>query len=272
MKILLTGASGYVGSKIFQTLTKKGLDVYGTYHNHKIGGKGVKVDLTVKKEVQKLIEDIKPDIIIHTAADAHSKTCEADPEKARKINVDCTQYLVDEAKDRNIRFIFLSTFASFNPENTYGKTKYDAENIVSTLSDYVILRASMIIGVSPNTTSQNFFNHVLTSIKNREDIVADTSWEMEITCLYHLTQVVEALIETPRIKHVIIPIVTKGLTSRYQIAKDVTKKKKVKIISVDENRVVPLPNFYHGILTKLGLPESTYKDCIKQISEDIKSF
>lgn len=271
MKILITGASGYVGAKIYQDLRSKGYDVWGTYNENVIDGNAVKVDLTKKTEVDSLIERVDPDVIIHLAADAQSKTCEDSPEYARKINVDSTKYLVDNAKTKNIRFIHLSTFACFNPSNVYGKTKLEAEQLVATLDNYVIFRASMIIGLSPNTTSENFFNSLLSSSQNDLVIEADTSWKFETTCINHLSKVIELSINNPAINQVMIPIVAKGVTSRYKITKDLLASSDQSISAVDQNRVIPLPEFNKNALTAQGLPEATYEECIKEIADQIST-
>lgn len=272
MKILLTGASGYVGAKIHQDLIQNGYNVYGTYLNNEPTEKGIKVDLTKRADVNNVIAKIRPDVILHVAADAHSKTCEANPIHANLINVEATRFLVDNAKKHNIRFIQLSTFACFNPSNTYGKTKLQAEKIVSTLNNYIILRASLIIGISPNHTSENFFNTLLASIRNNHSIEADTSWKFEVTCLSHLSRVIRAVLANPDLNNIIIPIVAKGITSRYKIATDLLTRFNIETKSINQNRNIPLPTFNRAILKENDLPETTYEQCIKEIANEITQF
>ncbi len=269
MKILLTGASGYVGAKVFKDLTDHGYDVWGTYNKTEIFGKGVKVDLTDRDEVEKLIEKVDPDIIIHAAADAHTKSCMEDPINARKINVDATRYLVDTIKGKDTRLIYFSTFNCFNPTSIYGETKLEAENIVSTLESYLILRFSIIIGKSPNRSSLNFFNDLLDAIEKREPIEMDTSWEFEATCLDHVVNVLEAIINKPELQNLMIPIVAQGVTTRYEIAERLLSKRGVDVKPIDQKRVIPLPEFDPEILVKLGLPQPTIDECLERINKEI---
>ena len=71
-RLLITGVSGLLGSNVAYRLGDQ-YEILGVYHNHKVlidGARTVQTDLTSKDEVQKLIEDFKPDIIFHGAAQA----------------------------------------------------------------------------------------------------------------------------------------------------------------------------------------------------------
>lgn len=269
MKVLITGASGYVGAKIYEDLQQTYHLVVGTYYNNKINGNSYRIDLTNQNRVNDMIDEINPDVIIHTAADAHSKTCADNPEYAKKINIDSTKYLVKKADMNNTRFIQISTFACFNPQNVYGKTKLEAERIVSKLDNFVILRASLIIGLSPNIHSDNFFNSLLKNLKNHSSPQADISWEFEVTCLHHLSEVIIKLLDKQDIKQVNLPIIANGITTRYKIAKDLFEGFDITITPINQNRVIPLPSIERNILSKYGLPEITYDECIKTIKDDL---
>lgn len=59
-KILITGASGYVGARIYSDL-ETSYEVVGTYHSEKLLDELVQIDLTNEVEVIKLLEQVKPD-------------------------------------------------------------------------------------------------------------------------------------------------------------------------------------------------------------------
>lgn len=270
--ILVTGASGYVGMKVYNDLQKAGFKTFGTYKNNKLDKDFLKVDLTSEKEVVEVIDKVRPQVIVHLAADAHSKTCEDDPENAKKINVESTRFIATQAKKKGIRVIYLSTFACFDPSNVYGKTKYEAEKIVQRLDDYVIIRASLIVGLSPNITSENYFNSLLESIRKKEDIEADTSWEFEMTYLSHLSEIIVDLVDRSDIKNLTIPVVAEGITSRYKIAKEICSMCGIQVNPIDQNRVIPQPDFDRDILKNFGLSGYTCNQCIGKIKEEVKDW
>ena len=167
--------------------------------------------------------------------------------------------------------IHLSTFACFNPSKVYGKTKYEAEQIVQELENYVIVRASLIVGLSPNTRSKNFFNDLIEAIKNKSEMEADTSWEFEMTYLGHLSEVIVKLVERDDIKNLIIPVIEHGVTSRYKIASKIASQFGITVKPIDQNRVIPLPDFDDNILKKLSLPDYSYEQSIETIVNELKS-
>ncbi len=270
-RILITGASGYVGSKIYNDLKESGFDVKGTYYKTQLYDELIQVDLTNREQISKILKEISPDIIIHTAADAHTKTCENSPKYARKINVESTRFLTEYAKKHDTRFIHISTFACYNPSNVYGKTKYEAEQLVSALNNYVILRPSLIIGSSPNVTNSNFFNNLIIDLQKDTEIEADISWEFEMTSLSHLSELVKHLIEKLDILKIMIPVIEHGITSRYIIASELSSIYDGKVVKIDQNRAMLLPEIEDGLMKELGLPDYSYKESIETIKEELQN-
>ena len=95
-KILVIGASSYVGARIYFDLKSK-FDVFGTYFRHQLSTNFVHIDITDKEEVEKVISEHKPTVIIHVANNASARWCEANSEKAVLLNQTATQFVVDSA-------------------------------------------------------------------------------------------------------------------------------------------------------------------------------
>ncbi|MEN9389858.1 MAG: hypothetical protein RLY61_942 [Candidatus Parcubacteria bacterium] len=270
-KILITGASGYVGSRIYKDLKDAGFDVVGTFNNTKLFDDLVKVDLTNQQQVKDLITEVKPRVIIHTAADAHTNTCEQYPDYAQKINTEATKYLVDEAKTHAIRFIHLSTFACFNENasSVYAKTKIQAEKLVERLEDYVIVRLSMVVGLSPNQVSKNFYNDLLQVYKATVPFEADSSWQFEMSYLGNVVNLIKQIINMPEIKQVMIPYADEGVTSKYNIAKDLLGDKVTEAIS---NRSIPLPELDLSVFDTYKLKRGKYELCIEDMRRELTTL
>ena len=92
-KILITGASGYVGSRIYQDLKNKNHSVTGLYNTTRLFNEIVKIDITNKEEVKKIFDSENPNIVVHLAANAHSRSCEEEPEQAYLLNVEAQSIL-----------------------------------------------------------------------------------------------------------------------------------------------------------------------------------
>ena len=231
----------------------------------------IKVDLTDSQQVKNLIAEVNPQIIIHTAADAHTNTCEQYPDYAQKINTEATKHLVDEAKTHAIRFIHLSTFACFNENasSVYAKTKIQAEKLVEKLENYVIVRLSMVVGLSPNQTSKNFYNDLLQAYKATVPFEVDSSWQFEMSYLGNVVNLIKQIISKPEIKQVMIPYVDKGVTSKYNIAKDLLGDKVKEAVS---NRSIPLPELDLAVFEKYNLERGKYKLCIEDMRRELTTL
>lgn len=169
-RILVTGANGQLGSAIVNVFKQNYLDVVGTDR--------VSMDITNQSLVFDIVEQVKPNVIIHCAAYTAVDKAEEDKINCYKVNVEGTRNLALIAKVRNIEFIYFSTDYVFdgtkvepyvvddiaNPINYYGLTKYIGEEIVrSLLIKYYIFRISWVFGPNGN----NFVNTILRLAKEK---------------------------------------------------------------------------------------------------------
>jgi dTDP-4-dehydrorhamnose reductase len=157
----ITGAGGLIGHHLLQTALEhaSALTVVGLARPQ--------LDLTNFTAVrQRFIRD-QPRLIIHCAALSRSPECQANPQLARKLNVEVTEVLADIATE--IPFVFFSTdlvfdgrrgnydeTASVNPLSVYAQTKVAAEQIVLANPNHTVVRTSLNGGVSP--TGDRGFN------------------------------------------------------------------------------------------------------------------
>lgn len=111
----ITGAGGLIGNYLVQTA--------GYYAPvwQVVGLTRGELDLTDAAAVARRFRRDHPDLIIHCAAISRSPECQADPERAHKINVAATATLAELANE--IEFVFLSTDLVFNGrEGNYDET------------------------------------------------------------------------------------------------------------------------------------------------------
>src|SRR3989338_4768440 len=105
MKFLVTGSAGLVGNQVVKDLTKNHL-VFSCYHYKKIKWRqAVFLDLTDKQNIIDVMENTKPDVVIHLAAMTNVDLCETQPELAMKINADATEILAKQAAKQHAFFV-----------------------------------------------------------------------------------------------------------------------------------------------------------------------
>ncbi len=181
MRILVTGASGLLGLNLslgmIGTHTILGVD-RGKLFNTPF--EIVKADLLEPGACPHLIDTVRPDAVIHTAANANLDSCEADPEGAHLLNAEIPGQLAELCAKRNVRLIHISTDAVFdgtkedvyteddapNPLGVYAQTKLEGERAVLSVNpDAVVARVNFFGWSLPGTRSLSefFFNKLSTN-------------------------------------------------------------------------------------------------------------
>jgi len=141
--------------------------------------------------------------------------------KAFETNVQGTLNIVEGANIINAKVIFISSLASITPSNIYGKTKYDAENLIKTVTaGYEILQLSMTFGLSPNTTNHRPFNKIISTMKTGYPKAYDNHWKFQPTYIKQVILTIEKLLEKSFLGRC-LPLVVKESCTMYQIATDI---------------------------------------------------
>ena len=161
MRILITGASGLLGGRLCLLLGQ----------DHSIAGltRGrpapegvtqVSTDLTDANAVGRILDEVRPDAVLHCAALADAEVCEREPERASRDNEIASRNLAQACRRARARLIAFSTDLvlagdrPFSPETTpaaplmeYGRSKLRGENAISEeCLDSIILRVALVCG------------------------------------------------------------------------------------------------------------------------------
>ena len=173
--ILVTGVAGQLGYDVINELSKRGMTAIGTdirsekeLINKANWDKYYQCDIADKNQVELLINDVKPDAIIHCAAWTNVDGAESPDNKplVKRINVDGTDNLVKASKRIGAKFLYISTDYVFDgegeepwkpddknyaPLNYYGQTKLEGElSVSSQLDKFFIVRIAWVFGLNGN--------------------------------------------------------------------------------------------------------------------------
>lgn len=159
MKVLVTGADGFLGKAVVEKLKLNGLDTISlTRRENSTSGYSIK-DLGDPKELIETLDVIKPQIIINLAAVIDFSE-NANISFLYSVNILCPAILADWAKRNNSYLIQASSiiihgsghnlynhFTPETPDTYYGLSKFLAEKmIISSGCDYAILRFGGLFG------------------------------------------------------------------------------------------------------------------------------
>lgn len=166
MKVFVTGVGGQLGYDVMKELEKRGHIAVGSdvQESSAFFKNYIKLDFTDKNAVFSVLEQIKPDAVIHCGAwtavdDAED---EQNREKVKKINETGTENIAQACKKIDCKMVYISTdyvfdgqgdkpwqpdCKDYSPLNVYGQTKLDGEKAVTrNLDKYFIVRIAWVFG------------------------------------------------------------------------------------------------------------------------------
>ena len=127
------------------------------------------------------------------------------------------------------------------PINYYGKTKWEAEQIVSMLPNHLILRTDQIYGWARPQQKKSFVERIVEKLGRGEIAEVCKDWYNNPTYTYDLIKVIDALLQRKKIG--VYHTVGNGFLNRYEWALEIAK-----VFEQDATRIVPI------LSSTLGLP------------------
>lgn len=193
MKVLVTGVCGQLGFDVVNELIKRNHEAIATdilaefsgeSNSHAASAPYYQLDITDSEAVNRVIDETKPDAVIHcaawTAVDAAED--EQNKQKVWAINVNGTKNLAVASKAIDAKLMYISTDYVFNgngteawqpdcqdfaPLNVYGQTKLEGEKAVAEMLDkFFVVRIAWVFGKNGN----NFIKTMLRVGKNRDEV------------------------------------------------------------------------------------------------------
>lgn len=183
--LLITGVSGFLGWHLYQK-TRSSWSTFGTYFNHNVNSNDknfIKINLTDLAAVKELFQQIKPDGVIHTAAQSKPNLCQEFPQASEAINVTASLEIARLCSQYQIPLVFTSTDLVFDGKNApycetdavcpvsiYGEQKIAAEKgILSLYPQAAICRMPLMFG-SPSPTANSFLQPFLKTLREGKEL------------------------------------------------------------------------------------------------------
>lgn len=244
-KILITGASGLLGSNLGVALARKH-DVAGVYNQHPITSSPfatVACDLSDPNLVRQL-GSLEPDCIIHAAGEANVDVCEANPEYAEKAILESARNIAGLADFCGAYLLFISTDAVFNgdfeyaterdtptPVNVYGKLKVRSEHCVLESTPRSAVVRTRFYGWNPGH-KHCFAEHVIDNLRRNRTIECFTDNYSTQVVVYRLGDIFMELFSKDF--RGLIHIAEDKKFSRFEFAERVAE-----VFDLDKSLIIP---------------------------------
>jgi dTDP-4-dehydrorhamnose reductase len=254
-RVLFTGAGGQLGHYLADSLAKAGYDAVGTV-SHTSDSTTVAMDIANADEVKRVLDRVRPEIVIHGAAYTDVDGCEKDPERADRINNLGSRNVALAAKDIGARVIGVGTDFVFSgdggapyledaptdPISVYGSSKLAGEEaILATDPAFAVARTSWVFGGA----GKHFPRTVLTMVRDRGgmSVVND-----EASCPTFAGDLAQGLVKLlPHRPSGVLHLMNEGGVDRFSFAREI-----VRVAGGDPELVTPTTT--EEFLAKYPLP------------------
>ena len=201
-KILITGANGLLGQKLVGLLIRQpGVQLIATARgNNRLpytdGYTYCSMDITNNQQVMDVIGDVRPDVVIHTAAMTDVDKCEVQKDDCWAQNVQAVESIVNACRSVGAFLLHVSTDFIFdgadgpydetaegNPISFYGWSKYAAEKVIINAGkadqplQWAIARTVLVYGIAHDMSRSNIILWVKKSLEDGKTIkVVTDQW------------------------------------------------------------------------------------------------
>ena len=198
MKILITGATGFVGSR-FVARWKNEYILLTPSH--------AELPIDNAETVLRYVSEARPDVVLHLAAISNTWYCEQHPEESKQINVMGALHMAQAAKAVGAKFIFFSSDQIYNgneelgglpesiavkPENVYGCDKLEAEHLIAEQdAEAVMLRATWMYDAEREgmRTHPNFVVNIANALRTQTPLSFATREYRGITDIREVVEI-----------------------------------------------------------------------------------
>ena len=179
MSVAVIGANGQLGTDVVEEYQRVGEETAGLTH--------ADIDISSLESTRSVLNDIRPGVIVNTAAMHHVENCEKEPLRAYEVNALGARNLAIVARELDAKLVHVSTDYVFDgakrqpyveedraaPLNVYGNSKLAGEAFLQGSAEkYFIVRTSALYGKSPCRAKggRNFVDMMLKLAGERDEL------------------------------------------------------------------------------------------------------
>jgi dTDP-4-dehydrorhamnose reductase len=253
-RYLVTGASGLLGLNMSLWLSQTHT-VIGAIRQPELTGipfEAIVTDLAEKGAAERLVEQAKPDVIIHCAAMAIVDDCESQPKLAQHVNGELPGELAALAAKRSILMVHISTDAVFDgkmgnyreedvphPLSVYAGTKLAGEQAVTSANPQAIIARVNFYGFSlhgKRSLGEFFVNNLIAGkpVSGFVDVRFCPLFVLDLSSI--LVEMVEKNL------HGLYHVVSSEYLSKYEFAVRIARK-----FGLDEHLISPISVLQGGL-------------------------
>lgn len=231
MELLVVGSTGMLGQSLMVEARQRGAKVAGMARN----GAELTADITDDGLIRKIICDLKPKVLINTAALTDLSECETRPERAYLINARAAGVLAECCRITGTYFIQVSTDHYYTGDgqtkhsetdpvrlvNEYARTKYAGEAFALTNRASLVVRTN-IIGFRHNREKPTFVEWAIKTLRAGTDM---TLFGDYFTSSVHVKQFSKILLDLlPHRPNGILNIASSEVSSKQRLIIGIANK------------------------------------------------
>lgn len=234
-----------------------------------IGWTRQELDLEKPEEGIRRLRELKPQAVIHCAAETNVDLCEREPARARQVNAAAAGRLAQAAREAGARFVLISTSGLFdgkkkgpfteedrpNPPTAYGRSKLEGEEKVRAADPgALILRAGWLFG-GPLELKKNFVGARLREAEGKEVVRSATDKRGSPTWTRDFAEKALELLQEG--KSGLVHLVNAGEATRQEYVAEILRLagRKTRVEGVDSGsfpRSAPVPGDERLLSVKIG--------------------
>ncbi len=260
MKVVIIGANGQLGMDLMEVFKQE----------KPIGLTHADIEISTLDSVARVMTELKPDLVVNTAAYHKVDDCEKYPDRSFQINAIGAWNLSTVTESLKTDFVHISTDYAFDgkksspyresdlphPLNVYAITKVAGEQFVAANSSrYYVVRSSGLYGHNKcRAKGRNFIDTMLMLAKEKKEVRVVRDEVLTPTYTHHLAQQIRELVTTRA--YGLYHITNNGSCSWYEFASAIFKRAGISINVVPttvKEFMSPIKRPHYSVLENAGL-------------------